>query len=248
MRRTDDRRVRGCRDGLIKEADGSVLTDILGTEDALGDMDFKVAGTRQGVTSIQMDIKIMGLDFKIIAEALEKAKQARLHILDIMDQVMPKPRSELSKYAPRIITIQIRPDKIGDLIAPRARPFGASRSRRAPRSTWTTTACYDFGGGKAASGARHGPGAGAGARGGKVYEGVVKEHHGLRRVHRDPAGRRRAAPHLGTAARRDRAHGGRREEGRHVRVKLLEVTSAAACGCPGKPCSTSRRRRPARSH
>src|SRR5436309_55473 len=108
--------------GLIKEAERvAVLTDILGTEDALGDMDFKVAGTRQGVTSIQMDIKIMGLDFKIIAEALEKAKQARLHILDIMDQVMPKPRSELSKYAPRIITIQIRPDKIGDLIGPKGK-------------------------------------------------------------------------------------------------------------------------------
>src|SRR6266568_2115738 len=108
--------------GLIKEADRvAVLTDILGTEDALGDMDFKVAGTRQGVTSIQMDIKLMGLDFKIVAEALEKAKQARLHILDIMDQVMPKPRSELSKYAPRIITIQIRPDKIGDLIGPKGK-------------------------------------------------------------------------------------------------------------------------------
>src|SRR3989442_526335 len=108
--------------GLIKEADRvAVLTDILGTEDALGDMDFKVAGTRQGVTSIQMDIKIMGLDFKIIAEALEKAKQARLHILDIMDQAIPKPRSELSKYAPRIITIQIRPDKIGDLIGPKGK-------------------------------------------------------------------------------------------------------------------------------
>src|SRR5436190_724948 len=108
--------------GLIKEADRvAVLTDILGTEDALGDMDFKVAGTRQGVTSIQMDIKIMGLDFKIMSQALEKAKQARLHILDIMDQVMPKPRSELSKYAPRIITIQIRPDKIGDLIGPKGK-------------------------------------------------------------------------------------------------------------------------------
>src|SRR5438128_11790655 len=88
----------------------------MGTEDAVGAMDFKVAGTRQGVTSIQMDIKIMGLDFKIIAEALEKAKQARLHILDIMDQAIPKPRSELSKYAPRIITIQSQPDKNGDLI------------------------------------------------------------------------------------------------------------------------------------
>src|SRR5438128_2414751 len=93
----------------------------MGTEDAVGAMDFKVAGTRQGVTSIQMDIKILGLDFKIIAEALEKAKQARLHILDIMDQVMPKPRSQLSKYAPRIITIQIRPDKIGDLIGPKGK-------------------------------------------------------------------------------------------------------------------------------
>src|SRR6266496_2607206 len=99
----------------------AVLTDILGTEDHLGDMDFKVAGTRQGVSSIQMDIKIEGLDFQIISQALEKAKQARLHILDIMDQAMPKPRSELSKYAPRIITIQIRPDKIGDLIGPKGK-------------------------------------------------------------------------------------------------------------------------------
>ena len=108
--------------GLIKEADRvAVLTDILGTEDHLGDMDFKVAGTREGVTSIQMDIKIEGLDFTIISEALEKAKTARLHILDIMQQTLPQPRSQLSKYAPRIITIQIRPDKIGDLIGPKGK-------------------------------------------------------------------------------------------------------------------------------
>jgi polyribonucleotide nucleotidyltransferase len=108
--------------GLIKEGDRvAVLTDILGTEDHLGDMDFKVAGTREGVTSIQMDIKIEGLDFKIITEALERAKQARLHILDIMDKAMPQPRSEMSKYAPRIITIQIRPDKIGDIIGPKGK-------------------------------------------------------------------------------------------------------------------------------
>src|SRR4029077_2686203 len=74
-----------------------------------------------GVTSIQMDIKIEGLDFKIISEALEKAKKARLHILDIMDQAMPQPRTEMSKYAPRIITIQIRPDKIGDIIGPKGK-------------------------------------------------------------------------------------------------------------------------------
>jgi polyribonucleotide nucleotidyltransferase len=108
--------------GLIKEgARVAVLTDILGTEDHLGDMDFKVAGTREGVTSIQMDIKIEGLDFAIIADALEKAKRARLHILDIMEQAVPQPRSQLSKYAPRIITMQIRPDKIGDLIGPKGK-------------------------------------------------------------------------------------------------------------------------------
>src|SRR6185436_12981347 len=97
------------------------LTDILGSEDHLGDMDFKVAGTREGVTSIQMDIKIEGLDFKVISEALDKAKKARLHILDIMQQTIPTPRSQLSKYAPRIITMQIRPDKIGDLIGPKGK-------------------------------------------------------------------------------------------------------------------------------
>jgi len=108
--------------GLIKEGDRvAVLTDILGAEDHLGDMDFKVAGTREGVSSIQMDIKIEGLEFKIISEALERARKARLHILDIMEQVIPRPRSQLSKYAPRIITMQIRPDKIGDLIGPKGK-------------------------------------------------------------------------------------------------------------------------------
>src|SRR2546422_8771054 len=93
--------------GLIKEAERvAVLTDILGAEDHLGDMDFKVAGTREGVTSIQMDIKIEGLAFKIISEALERAKKARLHILDIMDETIPLPRSQLSNDASRIISMQ----------------------------------------------------------------------------------------------------------------------------------------------
>ena len=112
--------------GLIKEGTRmAVLTDILGSEDHLGDMDFKVAGTREGVTSIQMDIKIEGLDFKIISEALEKARIARLHILDNMERAIAEPRKELSKYAPRIITIQIPPDKIGDLIGPKGKTIRA---------------------------------------------------------------------------------------------------------------------------
>src|SRR5690349_15608273 len=108
--------------GLIKEGKRvAILTDILGTEDHLGDMDFKVAGTRKGVTSIQMDIKIEGLDFPIVAQALEKARVARLHILDVMEKALPQPRTQLSKYAPRILTIQIPQDRIGDIIGPKGK-------------------------------------------------------------------------------------------------------------------------------
>ena len=108
--------------GLIKEGDRvAVLTDILGTEDHLGDMDFKVAGTRDGVTAIQMDIKVKGLEIAIIREALHKARTARLHILDVMAQTLAEPRSQLSKYAPRIITVQINPERIGDIIGPKGK-------------------------------------------------------------------------------------------------------------------------------
>ena len=108
--------------GLITEGDTvCVLTDILGTEDHLGDMDFKIAGTRDGVTAVQMDIKIQGLSLEIIGQALDKARVARLHILDVMAQTLAGPRTTLSKYAPRIITIQINPEKIGDIIGPKGK-------------------------------------------------------------------------------------------------------------------------------
>ena len=114
--------VAGVAMGLIKEGDKyAILTDILGTEDHLGDMDFKVAGTRDGITSIQMDIKIEGLDLKIMTEALAQAREGRLHILGEMDKALAAPREELSPYAPRIITIQISPEKIGDLIGPKGK-------------------------------------------------------------------------------------------------------------------------------
>ncbi len=112
--------------GLIKEGDDvAILTDILGLEDALGDMDFKIAGTRDGVTAIQMDIKIEGLTHEILEEALNRAHKARMHILDHMDQVLAEPRSDLSQYAPRIVSIQINPSKIGDIIGPKGKTIRA---------------------------------------------------------------------------------------------------------------------------
>ena len=111
--------VAGLSIGLIQDGDRSLLlTDMMGIEDHLGDMDFKVAGTREGVTAIQMDIKLRGVDAQIIEEALRKGREARLHVLEIMDQTMAEPRAELSPYAPRIISIKIKPTLIGAVIGP----------------------------------------------------------------------------------------------------------------------------------
>ena len=109
--------VAGIAMGLIKEADRfAVLTDILGDEDHLGDMDFKVAGTEQGVTALQMDIKIDGITEEIMDAALAQAKAGRLHILNKMGEAISLPRKEMSPYAPRIVTLRISPDKIRDVI------------------------------------------------------------------------------------------------------------------------------------
>ncbi|HEX5438534.1 MAG TPA: polyribonucleotide nucleotidyltransferase [Gemmatimonadaceae bacterium] len=114
--------VAGVAMGLIKEGDRyAILTDILGTEDHLGDMDFKVAGTENGITSIQMDIKIEGLDLAILRQALAQAHEGRMHILGKMREALAEPRAELSPYAPRIVTVTINPEKIGDLIGPKGK-------------------------------------------------------------------------------------------------------------------------------
>jgi len=111
--------VAGIAMGLIKEDEKVIiLTDILGDEDHFGDMDFKVTGTTEGVSAFQMDIKISGIDLGIMAKALEKARIARLFILDEMNATIAKNRSELSAYAPRIITIKIKAEKIGEVIGP----------------------------------------------------------------------------------------------------------------------------------
>ena len=111
--------VAGIAMGLMKSEDGSkvaILSDIQGLEDFLGDMDFKVAGTTKGITAIQMDIKIKGIDEQILRTALEQARVGRLHILNQMTAVLPQPREELSKYAPKIISFNIDPEKIREVI------------------------------------------------------------------------------------------------------------------------------------
>lgn len=111
--------VAGIAMGLVKKDEHyTILTDIQGMEDHLGDMDFKVAGTAKGVTALQMDIKIDGLSREILEEALQQAKLGRMHILDSMLQTIQQPRTELSQYAPKILTMAINPDKIRDVIGP----------------------------------------------------------------------------------------------------------------------------------
>jgi polyribonucleotide nucleotidyltransferase len=111
--------VAGIAMGLVKEDDQTVvLSDILGDEDHTGDMDFKVAGTREGITALQMDIKILELSKDIMEKALAQAKTGRLHILDKMAEALSEPRQEISPFAPTISTIQIHPDKIREIIGP----------------------------------------------------------------------------------------------------------------------------------
>lgn len=139
--------VAGVAMGLIKEGEKfAVLTDILGDEDHLGDMDFKVAGSAEGVTALQMDIKIDGITREIMQQALAQARQGRLHILGKMNAVIAQPRAELSEYAPRIITMKIHPDKIRDVIGK-----GGAVIRALTEETGTTIDIEDDGTVKIAS-------------------------------------------------------------------------------------------------
>lgn len=111
--------VAGIAMGLIEEGDDiAILSDILGDEDHLGDMDFKVTGTEQGINAVQMDIKVKGLKREILASALEQARQGRLHILNCMKETIAEPRADLSRHAPRITTIKVRPDQVRVIIGP----------------------------------------------------------------------------------------------------------------------------------
>ena len=171
--------VAGIAMGLVEgERKTAVITDILGVEDHLGDMDFKVAGTRRGITSVQMDIKLKrGLDFNILSTALEKARVARMKVLDVMEAAMPTPRAQLSSYAPRITVLTINPDKIREVIGP-----GGKVIRKIQEDTGATidieddgtikVAAYDSEGGARAveiiRGLTEDPEVGA------VYDGIVR--------------------------------------------------------------------------
>jgi polyribonucleotide nucleotidyltransferase len=133
--------VAGIAMGLVKEGDQFVvLSDILGDEDHLGDMDFKVAGTRGGVSALQMDIKIEGITKEIMQVALNQAKGARLHILGVMEQAINQPRQEISEFAPRIYTMNVNPDKIRDIIGK-----GGATIRALTEETGTTIEIADDG-------------------------------------------------------------------------------------------------------
>jgi len=111
--------VAGVSVGLVKDGEREVLlTDIAGAEDHCGDMDFKVAGTKDGITAIQMDLKVHGISLDLVVRALEQARAARAEILDAMARTLPRPREELSIYAPRVLTLRISPSKIGEVIGP----------------------------------------------------------------------------------------------------------------------------------
>jgi DNA polymerase III epsilon subunit family exonuclease len=134
--------VAGAAMGLVMEPNGkfAVLTDILGKEDAFGDMDFKVTGTRDGITALQMDIKVKGISEAVIRDGLAKAHAARMTILDVMAAALPEPRSEMSEFAPRIITIKINPEKIRDIIGK-----GGSMIRKIQEETGTEINVEDDG-------------------------------------------------------------------------------------------------------
>jgi polyribonucleotide nucleotidyltransferase len=126
--------VAGVAMGLVSDGEKHVvLTDIAGQEDHYGDMDFKVAGTRTGVTALQMDIKISGLPRETMERALEQARLGRLHLLDIMESTIAAPRPDISMYAPRIITITIDPDKIREVIGPGGKTIRAIQDETGAR-------------------------------------------------------------------------------------------------------------------
>jgi len=219
--------VAGIAMGLIKEGNRfAVLSDILGDEDHLGDMDFKVAGTERGVTALQMDIKIQGITKEIMHAALTQAREGRMHILEKMKHAIETPRSELSAYAPRMITIKIKPDKIRDVIGK-----GGAVIRAITEETGTTIdiqddgtvtiACVSSEGGEAAK--KRIEELTADVEVGKVYEGTVLKLLDFGAIVSVLPGRDGLLHISQIANERVNAVSDHLKEGQQVRVKVLEA-------------------------
>ncbi|MGZ8203769.1 MAG: polyribonucleotide nucleotidyltransferase [Burkholderiales bacterium] len=219
--------VAGIAMGLIKEGNRfAVLSDILGDEDHLGDMDFKVAGTERGVTALQMDIKIQGITKEIMHAALIQAREGRMHILEKMKQAIDSPRSELSAYAPRMITIKINPQKIRDVIGK-----GGAVIRAITEETGTTIdiqddgtvtiACVSSEGGEAAK--RRIEELTADVEVGKVYDGTVLKLLDFGAIVSVLPGRDGLLHISQIANERVNAVSDHLKEGQQVRVKVLEA-------------------------
>jgi polyribonucleotide nucleotidyltransferase len=219
--------VAGVAMGLIKEGDKvAVLTDILGDEDHLGDMDFKVCGTRKGITAIQMDIKIEGLSREILEQALAQARDGRLHILDRMLATLSAPRTELSRYAPRITTFKVAPSQIRVVIGPGGKTIKGIVDQTGVAIDIADDGTVSIASSRRRRGAarhRHHQGPHRRGRDRRRVQGHREAPHGLRRVHRDlpghrgPAARQRARPQ----ARRERRD--ELKEGQELEVKVLAI-------------------------
>ena len=214
------------------------LTDILGAEDALGDMDFKVAGTREFVTAIQLDMKVTGLPGEVLANALKQARDARFTILDVMESAIASPRDEVNSKAPRIISIQIPVDKIGEVIGPKGK-----RINEIIALTGADIDIQDDGtvfigsttGGEGAEQAAHMIDEIANPRpvlGGRDLRGHGREDDHVRRVREPGARPRRPGPHLeararqAPAERRGGRQGGRQAHRRWSRTSTRRARSA----------------------
>jgi polyribonucleotide nucleotidyltransferase len=219
--------VAGIAMGLIKEGNRfAVLTDILGDEDHLGDMDFKVAGTDRGVTALQMDIKIQGITKEIMHAALTQAREGRMHILEKMKQAVDHPREELSAYAPRMITIKIKPEKIRDVIGK-----GGAVIRSITEETGTTIdiqddgtvtiACVSSEGGEAAK--KRIEELTADVEVGKIYDGTVLKLLDFGAIVSVLPGRDGLLHISQIANERVNAVSDHLKEGQQVRVKVLEA-------------------------
>ncbi len=219
--------VAGIAMGLIKEGNRfAVLTDILGDEDHLGDMDFKVAGTEAGVTALQMDIKIQGITKEIMHIALQQAREARMHILKHMNEALQTPRSELSAYAPRMIQLKIKPEKIRDVIGK-----GGAVIRAITEETGTTIdiqddgsvtiACISSAGGEAAR--KRIEEITAEVEVGRIYDGVVLKLLDFGAIVSVLPGKDGLLHISQIAEERVKAVSDHLKEGQQVRVKVLEA-------------------------